>query len=378
DINTFTCADEGVNTVTLTVEDQSQNSASCSATITVVVEELIAEGVANNCLSETHPVVGGQTVNDLTINGQLVAQVITSANDIDAVRVDLYKSGSSTETVGSAHFLSKRIGLTMLKNGNEVQPNTDPVIVRLYYSREEIDALLAADPTALENGLTVIKTSDDDCGGGYSGQDATGMNITLKTAGCTDDDRYLEFFTGTFSTFYLFSSDIALPVDLVDFTAAPMDKQRVRLEWTTQTESGNSHFKIERSTDGQTFTYLGAVAGAGDSNEEQWYDFVDAAAITGRNYYRLRQVDFDGTETLSEVRLVTMEGATPRSVYPNPATDELRIAGWAGGVIRILDGQGRLVVQQQLRKDEALSVKHLKPGFYVLQTPTETLRWLKQ
>jgi hypothetical protein len=260
----------------------------------------------------------------------------------------------------------------------EVQPNTDPVIVRLYYTQEELEALEAAVPGSSQAAFTIIKTSNDDCGAGYSGQNATEMNISVESAGCTGDDRYAQFFTGTFSTFYLFASDALLPVELSAFTATALTKERVQLNWLTLTESGNSHFDIERSTDGRNFTFLGAVAGAGDSAEEQWYDFVDEAAVPGLNYYRLRQVDFDGTETLSEVRQVMVEGETRLSVYPNPAVNELRLGGFGGGLVRIIDGQGRVVQEQNLPAGEALSIGHLKPGFYLLQTPAETVRWIKR
>ncbi|MEM6771174.1 MAG: hypothetical protein AAF597_11365, partial [Bacteroidota bacterium] len=294
DISSFTCADEGPNTVTLTVEDLNRNVASCTATVTINVRDLVMEGEDDNCVSETFSVQGGQTINDLMFDDQLIAQVIISNNTIDAVQVDVYKSDNMVEALGGSNYLSKRISLTMLKSGNEVQPDTDPVYVRLYYSREEIDALLASDPAASESTLTVVKTDNDDCGTGYEGVNATSMNTTVAAVGCTGNDRYLEFFTGTFSTFYLFSTDAVLPVELTEFSATELPKQRVQLSWMTLTEDGNSHFDVERSTDGRTFTYLGAVAGAGDSDEEQWYDFVDENAATGVNYYRLRQVDLDG------------------------------------------------------------------------------------
>ncbi|MEM6770048.1 MAG: T9SS type A sorting domain-containing protein, partial [Bacteroidota bacterium] len=378
DVSSFTCANEGPNTVTLTVGDLNGNASSCTATVNINVRELVMEGEDDNCLSETFSLQGGQTINDLVFDGQLIGQVSIGANAIDAVQVDVYKSNNRVENLGLSKYLSKRISLTMLNSGSEVQPNTEPVYVRLYYSREELDALLAADPAASESTLTVVKTDNDDCGTGYEGFNATTMNTTAMTAGCTGADRFLEFFTGTFSTFYLFSTNAVLPVELSEFTATVLPKQRVQLDWRTLTEDGNSHFDVERSTDGRTFALLGAVAGAGDSSEEQWYDYVDENAATGVNYYRLRQVDLDGTETLSEVRQVTVESAVNLRVYPNPAAAELWIDSFAGGPVRVLNLQGQVVLQQTLVEGESLDVRRLPAGGYVLRTAEGNLRWVKK
>ena len=204
------------------------------------------------------------------------------------------------------------------------------------------------------------------------------MNTTMESTGCSGDDYYFEFFTGSFSTFYLFSSDALLPVELTTFEARAIEKQRVQLDWMTATETDNDRFEVEHSTDGQTFTQLGAVAGAGGSSEEQWYDFVHETPISGLNYYRLRQIDFDGTETLSEVRVVEMTGLSQVSVYPNPTVDELWLKGFAGGNVRVLDAQGRTVLGQSLLEGQSLNVRALPSGIYLLQLPTETLRWVKR
>jgi len=377
DVSSFTCDDEGPNTVTLTVGDLVGNSASCTATVTINVATPVQEGISNDCLMDEVSVAQGQAWQDVELNGRLVAQVIIGGNSIDGVRVGVYKTAAATEISSSEVRLSKRIVLTMLKNGNPIQPNTDPVRVRLYYSAEEIADLLSASGGDL-NEFVIVKTDNDDCGSGYRGRNASIMSTTVGGFGCNGEDFFYEFFTGTFSTFYLFSSPGSLPVELTTFDAKPLPKQRAQLDWKTSTESGNSHFVIERSTDGASFTQVGEVAGAGNAVTEQVYAFIDEAPSPGLNYYRLRQVDFDGTESLSEVRQVMIESTNQISVYPNPTADELRVKGFDGGFVRILDRWGRVVQQQELAAGQALDVRSLPSGAYVLQLPSGALQWVKR
>ena len=112
----------------------------------------------------------------------------------------------------------------------------------------------------------------------------------------------------------------ALPIELLAFTGR-LAEDHVALTWETATETDNSHFFVERSTNGFTFTAIGRVEGAGNSTEAIRYDYPDYDYPTGRVYYRLRQVDFDGTESVLEtVAIVSEEVVTELQTYPNPVT----------------------------------------------------------
>ncbi|MEO0731259.1 MAG: T9SS type A sorting domain-containing protein [Bacteroidota bacterium] len=378
DINAFTCEDEGPNVVTLTVKDESDNPSSCTANVTVSLLE-VYPGRADDCVASTSALNPGQTwQNILEPGGKLVAQVNIGANgNIRNAAGSVFKTGNDLDDFNGMPFLSKRIDLTMLDGGlNAVQPDTEPVRVRLYYTEAELLALRGATGTTPSD-FVVIKSDLTDCRPGYDGLDAVNMNATFITLDC-GQGGYYEFSTSGFSTFYLFPSEAVLPVELSSFTAHALPKQQAQLNWTTQTETGNSHFVVERSADGRTFVQLGAVAGAGESTTEQAYVFRDEAALAGDNYYRLRQVDFDGTEELSEVRVVTFAGGNELTVYPNPAINELRINGFAGGPVSVLDAGGREVLSTRLAEGEALPVSHLAPGMYLLRAGEMVVRWVKK
>ncbi|MCA8832983.1 T9SS type A sorting domain-containing protein [Hymenobacter pini] len=125
------------------------------------------------------------------------------------------------------------------------------------------------------------------------------------------------------------SSDLnrPLPVTLVSFTAQAQG-QNALLSWSTAQELSNKGFEVEVSLDGSTFRRLGFVAGHGTTASPQQYRYTDAdAARRGvRQYYRLRQLDTDGTATYSAVQMVAFP-LPPASIatWPNPAHDTYTI-----------------------------------------------------
>ena len=166
-----------------------------------------------------------------------------------------------------------------------------------------------------------------------------------------------------------------LPVSLTRFTAAAQGPG-VQLAWATATEKNNDRFEVQRSADGAEFATIGTVRGQGSSVTPHAYTFVDAAPRPGLNYYRLRQVDFDGTASFSPV--VSARGAAPAAtaaleIYPNPNAGTLRLRGLsaadAPGRYRLLDLRGRVQGQGELA-GPSLDVKGLPAGSYLLEVTT--------
>jgi choice-of-anchor B domain-containing protein len=109
------------------------------------------------------------------------------------------------------------------------------------------------------------------------------------------------------------------PVTLADFSVS-MLQDKVRLTWATETESNNSGFVVERSSDGDNFEALETVPGAGNSSTRLEYATYDKNPVEGNNYYRLKQVDFDGNSTYSEIEIINFSIDRPELVvYPSPA-----------------------------------------------------------
>lgn len=163
-----------------------------------------------------------------------------------------------------------------------------------------------------------------------------------------------------------------LPVTLISYRAIVLSNQKVQLTWKTASETNNSHFEIEKSSDGRTFTFIGQVKAKESTGYILDYSFTDESPITGIMYYRLKQVDVDGTQKNMGIKTVHA-GQTPNALraYPNPISGN-RITVSTGNeplpaMYRITDVQGKLVQSGTLQHEEQLiDVPGLKKGVYFL------------
>lgn len=115
--------------------------------------------------------------------------------------------------------------------------------------------------------------------------------------------------------------DPGLPVELTTFKGWNEKTSNV-LQWMTETELNNDRFEIERSINPQEgFVKIATVDGAGTSNQTLSYLFEDQNPMLGVNYYRLRQIDFDGTYTYSNIIAIEVEGTKGKQMFfPNPTS----------------------------------------------------------
>ncbi|MFN8166569.1 MAG: T9SS type A sorting domain-containing protein [Bacteroidia bacterium] len=134
-----------------------------------------------------------------------------------------------------------------------------------------------------------------------------------------------------FRSFNLTVRNIALPIKLTDFNAK-LRQGVVKLNWSTSSETNNDHFTIERSADGEEFAEVGTVRGSGTTTVTHNYSFTDDNPLSGVSYYRLKQTDYDGKFTYSDVKSITNNSKELsdskleiESVSPNPFTDHLTI-----------------------------------------------------
>lgn len=172
------------------------------------------------------------------------------------------------------------------------------------------------------------------------------------------------------------SVNVALPVQLTAFRAKKVE-DFVALEWQTATELNNEAFLIEKSLDGKNFLNIGKVNGAGTSFTTHNYFFVDETVQKGIAYYRLKQVDFDGTSEYSDVVSVFMDPSNPEvKVYPNPSKDFAYLS--LGEIkenlqsIQVINAYGSLAKTFYyngaiLEDDIQLDLSGLQSGSYYLQ-----------
>jgi hypothetical protein len=145
------------------------------------------------------------------------------------------------------------------------------------------------------------------------------------------------------------SNEGSLPVEMIKFNASLLESNAL-IEWATASETNCSHFVLERSVGDQYhFEQVSTISGAGNSNLENYYSFVDNRVESGINYYKLTQYDFDGSSYDAGFDYVIINDDNASLSVANftvhnglVAADIYNITG-AGLIIEILDNQGRLI-----------------------------------
>lgn len=160
-----------------------------------------------------------------------------------------------------------------------------------------------------------------------------------------------------------------LPVELISFDGWKEDNIHV-LAWSTAWEVNNDHFIIERSSDGVHFAAIGTLQGKGKSSTVNSYRFEDEKPLNGANYYRLKQVDHDGSSTHSNIVSINNEKADI-NIYPNPNDGTFTISLLAPDktyTLEIIDVDGRLVYTKggEVVPSE-VEIANLAKGIYIVR-----------
>ncbi|MCP4460628.1 MAG: T9SS type A sorting domain-containing protein [Cytophagales bacterium] len=178
------------------------------------------------------------------------------------------------------------------------------------------------------------------------------VNIGGSSTGTISDGIITSQTTGSFSSRIFSLGGIggsALPVEVIEFVGSE-ENGIVTLNWSTATELNNDYFDVERSPDGIIYERIGTVDGNGTTKEVRIYNLKDTTPFLGVNYYRLKQVDYDGEFEYSNTIRVSnnfIRAGLEVTVYPNPTTNEnLNIQMLSGDShtpisIRIVDIAGR-------------------------------------
>lgn len=179
-----------------------------------------------------------------------------------------------------------------------------------------------------------------------------------------------------FSDFATIQFGSPLPVTLLSFDAHIIGKE-VHCKWVTANELNNDYFIVQRSNNGQDFISLGNVDGAGNSSTNNYYSFIDKDPAPGISYYRLIQVDFDGsTELTHSVAVIFKNSLVSFNIYPNPVNDFIDISfnqlPETDLQIKILDDRGSEIVRKNYSKEELTSTVRIKTlsfssGIYTLK-----------
>ena len=160
------------------------------------------------------------------------------------------------------------------------------------------------------------------------------------------------------------------------------------IQWATASESNTKYFEIEFSLNAISYSTVGTVAASGNSSVTKQYQFLQHRPATGKNYYRIKQIDLDGRFNYSSVMVIDVKDETHTiSVWPNPAQQFIKISLSSLQQkisLRFFNQQGQLVMQQILSAgllQQNIDVSKLAAGVYTAQlltdTGVETVRFIK-
>jgi hypothetical protein len=205
-------------------------------------------------------------------------------------------------------------------------------------------------------------------------------NITVPNTGTSSARVLVQCSVGgdfkSASTFFdvsdaNFTIDQALPVELLSFTAKKETNERVALHWRTALEINSKHFEVEKSKNGYDFSVWKIVTAKGSSFQEETYVSIDNNPFFGDNYYRLKQVDFDGNFTYSKIISINFEEANSRLLlFPNPAQNRVAVSGQNGAVINevVIYNQLGQVVWKGETINNTIHFGSMTGGVYILET----------
>ena len=170
-----------------------------------------------------------------------------------------------------------------------------------------------------------------------------------------------------------------LPVELVGFKGKVLLDNSVDLTWTTVSEKNNDYFLVQRGRDLTNFETIGNLDGTGNSNDIVQYSFNDDSPEVGRlNYYRLKQVDFDGGFEYSDV-VTVKPNYSEISIYPNPSRLNEQVfiklpSELERCEILVYDCFGRKVQARKNMSNDLIVIDELEEGTYLIEFRTDTER----
>ncbi|MEO0470156.1 MAG: T9SS type A sorting domain-containing protein [Bacteroidota bacterium] len=194
------------------------------------------------------------------------------------------------------------------------------------------------------------------------------------SAGDLDNDGDLDVIVSDENGIFSFVENIdqVLPVELTAFTAIPADRQ-ILINWQSNLEEGLLGFDIEKSTDARTFYPIHFEAGKG-RREGAPYSFADVNPLSGRQYYRLKTIDVDGSFGYSHVVEVEWTSASNLQLGPSPFTNYLSVQNQEKELIHLslVDLHGKSLFQKSLSESESHSTEWVMPaelsaGVYLLR-----------
>jgi trimeric autotransporter adhesin len=364
-----------------------ENTATGLSTLPKTIN--VAQGTVNTCVNGNTITIDGSN-NFLWVpitgpDGNIIAEINAMGQNLGNVTTSFY-------TKATTGGVRSRNGIKYLDRNITITPTVTtfatPVKVRLYITKAEFDAL----KNDLSSGVITISDlkvskNNDVCGNAIASNTTalttvnSGIDLEHGTNGFV-----IQTAVSSFSTFYFSGSSSILPIDGLKFTAKLQNDLSAKLIWETDSEAQTIGFDLERSINATSFTKIGFVAGAGQSNTILNYNYSDLNAAKQESpiiYYRLKWLNLDGTFKYSSIAKVDMPIATTTiDIAPNPVKNEMNgkiNSGFTGNAtLSIYDLTGRILQKQTIILKKGINsftqnVSGLAAGSYYLSITSQSI-----
>lgn len=159
-----------------------------------------------------------------------------------------------------------------------------------------------------------------------------------------------------------------LPIKIESFDISNKNHKSV-LKLTTASETNNDYFTIERSADGRSFDAIGEIKGAGNSNTTIYYEYTDVKPYAGINFYRIKQTDYDGKYSYSDIKSVRHNTVGNLNITPRTTEGRLQVTtdieAYSLDVYNVAGQQVKAF--KSLSKDQSISIDDLTTGLYFIK-----------
>ena len=311
-------------------------------------------------------------------DNKLIAKLENGSSNFDCMDVVIDRAGFEPVPFWNNEIENALIAKTFLFTPQTNDPN-GTYDITLYFSADEVlvwesitekiffeDAVIVKTPGPISE----ITPANPEPSNGF-------VEISLKSSGTlpySGDYFITASFSSGFSGFGVGDPGVqALPVALTGFEGEHISGNGNRLFWSTANEVDNDYFILERSFDGEEFETIAKIDGAGNTNITQSYEFLDRTFQTGKNYYRLQQVDFDDGFSYSKTIVLDVEKNPIRmDIFPNPTNGLLNMVFNQPLVsqyqLEIFDVLGKQMMNQKINRigedQHQLDTSNLPNGVY--------------
>lgn len=179
---------------------------------------------------------------------------------------------------------------------------------------------------------------------------------------------------------------VVSPVFQIQTTFSFVFLEWVEVKWATVSEMNSNYFTLERSDDGIEFRSISVQKGAGNSNQTIHYIVADTEPLKGISYYRLKQTDFNGSFSYSNIAAANLSDVSTLNVFSNPTERTVELSFFSASdtnyILKIFDAKGDLVKSENYMATEdrmnsfSVNLSILNSGLYfiTLSNATELLK----